>query len=66
MGDKGGKRRIKNRFARLPAQNDRFFTVIQALFRHAVEMDKTILMPANQGEKVPPLCEVDIMASGKP
>ena len=60
--DKGG---VENRPARFPAQQDRLFSVIQALARAPAEIPKRVLMTPDQGEKITVPGEIDILPPGK-
>lgn len=59
MGDEGRESGIKYRSARLPAQDNCFFVIIQALSGHAAEIGEGVLVPADQGEKIPSPRELD-------
>jgi hypothetical protein len=61
MGSETGEGRIDNRFARLPAQDDRFLTVVETLGGRAHKVREGILVTSDQGEKIPPRGEVDKM-----
>ena len=65
MGDEGGKGRIDHRPARLPAQDDCFFTVVETLGGRAGKMREGLLVTSDQGEKIPPWGEVDKLPPGE-
>ena len=65
MGDEGDKGWVVDRTARLPPKEDGLFPVVEAVPGNPSEMGKSILMPADQGEKFSIFREIDVLPPRK-
>jgi hypothetical protein len=65
MGDEGGKGRIEDRPAALPAEHHRLFAIIKTLPGHSPKVLEDILMSSDQGIEIPVGRKVDVLPSGK-
>src|SRR5512142_2819776 len=65
MGNKGGKRRIEDRPAALPAQHHGLLAIVQTLLGHAPKVLESILMPADEGVEISVRRKVEVLPPGE-
>ena len=65
MRDERGERGVEDRPAALPSQDNRFFVVVQTLFRDSLKVLEGVLMPPDQTVVVMTRREVDVLSARK-